>query len=258
MKPLNRLARLKPALFKLSYSPAYTSFLPNHIATNTSHPLNITQRRLLKQRKQEGLWWHTTTGTDISKLSCVRHWALRRLKRAFVEELRERGYDESGKLVDVGKIEDAYVQRVVKSGRRVDMAGSLRMHGVPTLVPAKYEKVKEEVRAIVDALVQTAVDAALESRAEESRDKASERRPHAQRAQSQRPTAAPARGRAMKKMVPVEKEPSRVKPKVSPALPIKTRTAVAAAPRVKPKAPARAAPRSRKSSTMSLGEDYCV
>ncbi|KAJ4399035.1 hypothetical protein N0V91_009731 [Didymella pomorum] len=162
MKPLNRLARLKPTLFKLSYSPTHTSFAPNYIAANPTHPLHITQRRLLKQRKKEGLLWHTTTGVDVSKSSCVRHWALRRLRQAFVEELRDKGYDESGKCVDFSKIEDGYVRRVVQSGRCVDMQGSVRMHGVPTLVPAKYETVKEEIRGIVDALVQTAVDAALD------------------------------------------------------------------------------------------------
>lgn len=264
MATFNRLARLRPTLFKMSYQPTYTSFLPAYIAMSSMHPLKITQRRLLEQRKKEGLWWHTTAGTDISKSSCVRHWASRRLRKAFVEELRQRGYDESGKLVDVGKIEDAYVQRVIKSGRRVDMHGSLRLHGVPTLVPAKFERVKEEVRGIVDALVQTAVDAALEMRFEdsrhgESRIMAPERTPQTQRPKNQRSSASPARGHNARKTVASEKEPSRVKPTASSALASRFREkTAAAAPRIKPRAPAQAAPRSRKSSTISLGEDHCV
>jgi hypothetical protein len=249
MKPLNRLARLKPTLFKLSYSPTYTSFVPAHIATNSTHPLNITQRRLLKQRKKEGLWWHTTTGVDVSKSSCVRHWALRRLRQAFVEELRRRGYDESGKLVDASKMEDAYVRRVVQSGRCMDMQGSVRMHGVPTLVPAKYEMVKEEVRGIVDALVQTAVDTALDVRRQDSRNEESRNMAPGRTAQGQRP-----------KNQRSAREPSRVKPTASSGLAFRFRdmTAAAAASRIKPRAPARAAPRGEKSSTISLGEDYCV
>ncbi|KAF3045295.1 hypothetical protein E8E11_007396 [Didymella keratinophila] len=265
MKPLNRLARLKPTLFKLSYSPTYTSFAPNYVAANSTHPLHITQRRLLKRRKKEGLWWHTTTGVDVSKSSCVRHWALRRLRQAFVEELREKGYDDSGKLVDVSKIEDGYVRRVVESGRCVDMQGSVRMHGVPTLVPAKYETVKKEVGGIVDALVQTAVDAALDvrcedNRNEESRNKVPGRTPQAQRPKNQRSVAVPARAHTVKKAVAGEKESSRVKPTASSGLASRFRdmTATTAASRVKPRAPARATPRVTRSSTMSLGEDYCV
>jgi hypothetical protein len=265
MKPLNRLARLKPTLFKLSYSPTHTSFAPNYIAANPTHPLHITQRRLLKQRKKEGLLWHTTTGVDVSKSSCVRHWALRRLRQAFVEELRDKGYDESGKCVDFSKIEDGYVRRVVQSGRCVDMQGSVRMHGVPTLVPAKYETVKEEIRGIVDALVQTAVDAALDvsrqdSRIEESRNTIPGRTPQAQRPRDGRTAAAPARRYTMKQSVAGKKESSRVKPTASSALAsrFKDVTATTAASRIKPRAPARAVPRGGRSSTISLGEDHCV
>ncbi|KAF1929365.1 uncharacterized protein M421DRAFT_100470 [Didymella exigua CBS 183.55] len=190
MKSLtHRLSRLKPSCFKISYSPTYTSFLPNHIAVNASHPLHIAQRRLRNEQKKEGLWWHVTNGTDLSKSSCVRHWARRRLTQAFVDELRERGYDDKGKMVDAGEVQDSYVQRVLKSGRRVDVTGSLRMHGVPLLVPAKYEKVKEEVRGVVEALVQSAVDEALELKGEERSGGSTTKRPQSHRPQNQRPQA---------------------------------------------------------------------
>jgi hypothetical protein len=258
MKPINRLAHLKPSLFKLSYSPLHTSLLPNHIATNTSHPLNITQRRIRKARKEEGLWWHTTSGTDVSKSSCVRHWAQRRLRQAFVEELRDKGYDESGKMVNVERIQDSYVRRVVKSGRPMDMAGSLRMHGVPLLVPAKYEKVKEEVKAIVGALVQTAMDAALDMRGEKLRNAHGSRGPQAQRPQKQRTATVPAKWPTVKKMAAADRELSRVKPTASVDLPSRIRTAASAAPRIKPKAPTKVTYPTRKLSTMRLGEDHCV
>lgn len=250
----HRLSRLKPTTFKLSYSPTYTSFLPNHIATNASHPLHIAQRRRQQDHKKEGLWWHATNGIDISKSSCVRHWARRRLKQAFVEELRARGYDETGKLVDKSKLQDKYVANVVRQGRSVDLSGSLRMHGVPPLVPAKYEAVKEEVRGIVDALVQIAVDAALGFVGEGERSGLGQRRPQIQRSQ-----AAPAKAAAPKKKKDAEDELPRMKPTTPPRYSPRTRTASSAASRMKPKAvPARAAPRTKKSSTMSLAEDYCI
>jgi hypothetical protein len=173
--------------------------------------------------------------------------------QAFVEELRARGYDKSGKLVDASAIKDSYVARVVKSGRSVDLTGSLRMHGVPPLVPAKYEAVKEEVRGIVDALVQCAVDAALEFRGEGERS-AGTRRPQIQRSQ-----AAPVRKHISRGKKDAEDELPRMKPTAPPRLPFRIRTASSAAPRMKPKAvPARAAPRTKKSSTMGLAEDYCI
>lgn len=77
-------------------------------------------------------------------------------------ELKERGYDETGKLVDKAKLaERADVMNVVRRGGSVDLTGSLRMHGVGPLITAKFEAVKEEVGGMVEALVQSAVDTAL-------------------------------------------------------------------------------------------------
>lgn len=169
-----------------------------------------------------------------------------------MEELEERGYDQSGRLVDVDKVQDLYVQRVVKSGRNADLTGSLRLHGVPSLVPAKYGKVKKEIREVVDMLVQSALDSALELRGE-----ASSGGPVTSRPQNQRTQAVATRGSIVKKTVPTEQQPLRRKPTASPEVPLRVRTAHAA-PRMKPKGPAQGAPRAEKSSKSRLEEKNCV
>lgn len=158
----HRLTKIKFQTCKVSYSPTYTNFVPNYIASNPGHPLYITQRRRQQEHKREGLWWHATNGTDISKSGCVRTWSRRRLRHAFIEELEAKGYDETGKLVDATAMQNRTdVMNVVRLGRNMDLMGSLRMHGDKPLVPAKYETVKEEMRSIVDALIASAVDNAL-------------------------------------------------------------------------------------------------
>ncbi|KAF2629676.1 hypothetical protein BU25DRAFT_318788, partial [Macroventuria anomochaeta] len=158
---VHRLSKLNLKTFRVSYSPTYTNFLLNHIATHPSHPLYISQRRKQQEHKKEGLWWHATNGIDISKSGCVRTWARRRLRQAFVEELKAKGYDETGRLVDVDAMQEKRdVTNVVRLGRSVDLTGSLRIHGVGPLIPAKFNTVKEEMRGIVEALVQSSVDTA--------------------------------------------------------------------------------------------------
>ena len=158
----HRLSKLKLTTFKPSYSPSYANLSTNHIASNTAHPLCIAQRRRQQERPRHGLWWCATTGLDVSKSSCVRTWARRRMRHALLEELKAKGYDETGKLIDKHAMKDEpVVQQVLARGRSMDLMGTLRMHGIDPLLPAKYETVRADMRSIVEALVQTAVDNAL-------------------------------------------------------------------------------------------------
>jgi hypothetical protein len=159
---VHRLSKLSLKTFKVSYSPSYTNYILNHIATNVQHPLYLSQRRRQTEHKKEGLWWHATNGTDISKSSCVRTWARRRLRQAFTGALKDRGYAENGAFVDKEKLSHRVdIMNVVRLGRNIDLTGSLRIHGMAPLIPAKFEAVKEEIGGIVDALIQGAVDTAL-------------------------------------------------------------------------------------------------
>lgn len=157
-----RLSKLKLTTIKLNYSPEYKNHIFNYIATNPLHPLSTLQQRRQQDRKKKDLWWHATNTTDLSKSGCVRTWARRRLAQAFKEELKAKGYDEKGKLVDATALQDRQdVMNVIRLGKSVDLNGSLRLHGISPLLSVKFEQIKDEVRTIVDALVTSAVDTAL-------------------------------------------------------------------------------------------------
>ncbi|KAF3008970.1 hypothetical protein E8E13_011474 [Curvularia kusanoi] len=158
-----RLSKLQLSTFKASYSPLYTTTLtPNYIAANTQHPLSALQRRRQQERKKEGLWWNATNGLEISRSGCVRTWARRRMRQAFLEELKAKGYDETGKLVRVAPMQDRpEIMNVLRRGHSIDLKGTLRLHGSEALIPAKFEAVKKEMREIIEALLQGSVDIAL-------------------------------------------------------------------------------------------------
>lgn len=255
---INRLSKLKLKTVKISYSPTYTNFILNHIATNPAHPLNISQRRRQQEHKREGLWWHATNATDISKSGCVRTWARRRLRQAFVEELKVLGYDETGKLVDETAMQKRRdVMNVLRLGRSVDLTGSLRMHGVGPLVPAEFETVKEEVRGILEALLMSSVDTALGFAGEGQKSSGlGQRRAHAdtpvlpRKVRERRTSGAPAIPNVAKSkpdsaVVEAAKELLRAKPQGPPQLPLRTRhtpdgakrqAATPPPPRMKPRA----------------------
>lgn len=139
------LAKQQSSLFKVSYTPGYSNLIPHHVIADRAHPLYETQKRRLEEKKKVGLWWHVTSGNDLSKSSCVRTWARRRLRQALLEELKVRGYNEKGKRKpeEIGK-------------RTPDLKGSLRLHIQLPLVSAKFEDVKAEIRKVIDTMVQAA------------------------------------------------------------------------------------------------------
>lgn len=256
---VSRLSKLKLKTVKVSYSPTYTNFILNHIATNPAHPLYISQRRRQQEHKKDGLWWHATNGTDISKSGCVRTWARRRLRQAFVEELQAMGYDETGKLVNATAMQDRRdVMNVLRLGRSVDLAGSLRMHGVGPLIPAKFEQVKEEVRGIIETLVQSSVDTALGFEGEGKKSSGLGQRParagaqpQSRKVQKKRTAVVPATSNAAQKVpdsavIEAAKALLRAKPQMSLQPPKRTATATQP-PRMKPQTEGpKTAPRARR------------
>lgn len=269
---MHRLSKLKLKTFKVSFSPTYANWIVNHIATNPAHPLYISQRRRQQEIKKDGLWWHSTNGVDISKSGCVRTWARRRLRQAFVEELKAKGYDETGKLVDATAMQERIdVMNIVRLGRSVNLTGSLRMHGVGPLISAKFVDVKKEVRGIVDALISGAVDTALGFAGEGVKSSGLGPRAGAlsqsRKAQGKRPVAAARTPAAPKKKSEAAIEQPRTRPQPSPQAPPRTKTTVGpkkteAAPkpsRTKPRAvSSEAAPRTRRPSTEHARDRYCV
>ncbi|OAG05107.1 uncharacterized protein CC84DRAFT_1165436 [Paraphaeosphaeria sporulosa] len=155
----NRFSRFQPTTFKVSYSPEYRTYLQHHAASDWLHPLHILRRRELAERKREALWWHVTSGIDLSRSSVVRSWCRRRLRGAFTEGLKERGFDEFGRLLNVAKLRE---QKGFKSlsERNADLSldGSVRLHITPALVTAKYADVRKETGGIIDILVEALRD----------------------------------------------------------------------------------------------------
>ncbi|CBX93289.1 hypothetical protein IAQ61_009002 [Plenodomus lingam] len=153
--PYRIINRYNPTTFKINYTPEYKTFTQHHIATDRSHPLYIAQKRRQAERSKEGLWWHVTTGVDLSKSSCVRTWARRRLRNAVREELQQRGYNHAGTLVDTAALKDRpELINVLRQGRSLDLKGSLRLHVLAPLIPAKYTVLCAETGEMIEKMLQ--------------------------------------------------------------------------------------------------------
>jgi hypothetical protein len=66
-------------------------------ARDASHPLHIKTRRRLAAFDPTILHWNVKAPLELSKKAVVRVWAVRRVKVAFQEALKEGGWDANGK-----------------------------------------------------------------------------------------------------------------------------------------------------------------
>lgn len=113
---------------------------------------------------------------DLSKSSVVRNTCRKRLRRAFADALRERGFDERGKLVEVEALEKHLGNSGgwLKGRADVDIAltGGLRFHVLGPLIPAKYVEVKEETGMVIEALLDGVKEEVAQRRRETGEAKA--------------------------------------------------------------------------------------
>ncbi|KAF2712720.1 hypothetical protein K504DRAFT_360987, partial [Pleomassaria siparia CBS 279.74] len=140
--------------FTCNYAKDYKTFIHHRLVEDKDHPLHFVQKRILRERKEEGLWWHVTVTAQTSRAKVVRSWVRRRMQNAFIAELRERDIAQDGKLVadktsDIGK-HGIEKKRLGTMG----LTGSVKLQAGSLAVTAKYEEIRAEIGGVVDALLQ--------------------------------------------------------------------------------------------------------
>ncbi|KAF2263427.1 hypothetical protein CC78DRAFT_275041 [Lojkania enalia] len=166
-----RLRRQKFHCFSVSYQSGFNSFILHHIISNSQHPLYTIRKRKYIERERAfrdhpDLFWHAIAPNNCSKTKVVRTWARRRLRNAFVEELRERGINQDGTLENaerVTKYSDT-LGKFMKDGKALRLKGSLRLLALPPVLSTKYVDVRKETGRVADILLQCLEDDCISSK----------------------------------------------------------------------------------------------
>ena len=145
---LKKAPGLKLSLFRCHYvSGNYLS----RIATRNLHPaahqpLAPKTKDLYRGRERGTLWWSVTIQTVPSSTKrVVRSWGARRVRQAFRQALRERGFDKAGKKLVLDEAGNVV-------GRRKCLEGTMELRILPKLILAKYTSVMDEARRTVGFL----------------------------------------------------------------------------------------------------------
>ncbi|OJD24993.1 hypothetical protein ACJ73_03639 [Blastomyces percursus] len=109
-------------------------------------------------REKGQLWWSASAQSDIaSERSVIRSWCARRVRTAFRDALRERGYDKTGRRIpDTEQRERQKPQQRRQAGqppsRLEALEGTLEIHFRLAVKAAKYTDIVREAGAVIEMI----------------------------------------------------------------------------------------------------------
>ena len=118
-------------------------------ADDRTHPLHTKIRRQLAAFDSNKLHYSVTCSLDISKKATIRNWACRRVKEAFRQELRARGYASDGSPLHATRPE-------VVSEAGTGLKGALRIMLAkdPFALTATTEDVRSNCQWLLKRIIQ--------------------------------------------------------------------------------------------------------
>jgi hypothetical protein len=133
-------------LFTWRFEPRPRSFnctifeATKDFARDASHPLHIKTRRRLTAFDPTILHWNVKAPLELSKKAIVRVWAIRRVKVAFREALKEGGWDANGRRL---------------AGAGIELSGAVCMYLSKNkgIIKASGEDVKRECEGVLRLVV---------------------------------------------------------------------------------------------------------
>lgn len=111
------------------------------------HPIRPKILYMYANRDKSTLWWRVSIH-HLPLKRVVRSWCARRVRRAFREALRERGYDHEGRRIPQDKQNSQ-----LESSAEVGLNGSAEIMVHQQSIKQNYASVQQECLILVDTLV---------------------------------------------------------------------------------------------------------
>ena len=121
------------------------------------HPAVPKIEHIYKHREKGTLWWNISPAKMVGHKKVIRSWCSRRVRHAFRDALRERGFDRDGKVNVLNESGDVV-------GKEKGLQGTLDIRMNATLFEAKYADIEEQAGLLVDHLRDMAARQAKKTR----------------------------------------------------------------------------------------------
>lgn len=117
------------------------------IAQDPCHPLHIQVRRRHDAFDPNKLHWAVRCPATLCKKRTIRSWVTRRVRDAFLAELKANGFNANGLL-----LRDTQVSAVVVP-TPISIAGALRIHLQNSVVKAPISEVRQDCQNLLQKIV---------------------------------------------------------------------------------------------------------
>lgn len=128
-------------------------FAAKMILDNTSHVLYEPTRQKYESRSKDSLWWSIVVN-HMNEKRVLRSWINRRLRRAFVAALANRGLDDNGRAPDES----------LSRSDRVSLKGTLEIFALPQVIKADFAMIQHDTGIVVDEIIRQTGKHGLASR----------------------------------------------------------------------------------------------
>ncbi|KAG5293183.1 hypothetical protein I7I50_03505 [Histoplasma capsulatum G186AR] len=143
--------------FAVRYTPENTPTLRAKRFSNDSH-INLYALRpkieyMWAMREKGCLWWSASTHGDItSERSVIRSWCARRVRTAFRDALKERGYDKTGRRIQAIKQHEQQIQDGRPLSQLEALKGTLEINFRLAVKAAEYTDIVREAGILIDGI----------------------------------------------------------------------------------------------------------
>jgi len=131
------------------------------VRNDPNHLLADSVNSAIKARPRDTLWWCVITPVGISTRKTVRNWLERRVRVAWGDAMRWRGFDTEGRWlgaeaakVDPGAAEWlCNVAKPLRNQKETNLVGTLRLSLTDQALTASIADVRRDVVMILDGLI---------------------------------------------------------------------------------------------------------
>lgn len=126
--------------------PVAARYLGSHI-----HPIRPKIHHLYANRDRDTLWWRVSIKQIQGYKRVVRSWSARRVKIAFRQALKERGFDAEGRRLQPEPGNDTHQN--APEGKEDNLTGSLEIIVHPQSILESYSAVQSDMHSLLNSLM---------------------------------------------------------------------------------------------------------
>ncbi|KAL2871521.1 uncharacterized protein BJX67DRAFT_342477 [Aspergillus lucknowensis] len=152
--------------FTLKFSPKLVipPIALRYLNVRRNDPIRPKIQHMCDNRDRNTLWWRASVKEIHDYKRVVRSWCARRVRTAFRQELKARGFDAEGRSLESNTGGSA-----TPDGIPGNLIGTIHILVEPPCIGEKYATVRQDMKILMDALIDSLVEERQKTQTKQAR-----------------------------------------------------------------------------------------